>query len=259
MGRLNNANKGPPTEAELARQLKIKVGVVKRCVSSVVECSERRIEDGGWMGVWGVGCGMHARTPARSQARCRRSHHTAQDVLIVCCPVCPLPFFFCSIPHSIDRLVKEVAAYEQEAAAQEAKVAGMKAEGKDPYDIKKQEEVLQESYMMIPDSKARLAAAVEDLKAFVVGGRGVGVDRSIDCLADGWRGAVCVSLRCGRGASPACVCASIVRFPARGGTLVSPRTPSHGFNQQEENGEVKEVQAAESFAEASSLIAAQGS
>lgn len=31
MGRLN-VDKGPPTEAELARQLKIKVGVVKRCV-----------------------------------------------------------------------------------------------------------------------------------------------------------------------------------------------------------------------------------
>ncbi len=29
MGRLNN-NNNPPTEAELARQLKIKVGVVKR-------------------------------------------------------------------------------------------------------------------------------------------------------------------------------------------------------------------------------------
>ena len=66
------------------------------------------------------------------------------------------------------RLVKEVAAYEKEAQEQEAKVQGMKAEGKDPYDIKKQEEVLQESYMMIPDSKARLAAAVEDLKAFLV-------------------------------------------------------------------------------------------
>lgn len=33
MGRLNvNKGGGPPTEAELARQLKIKVGVVKRCV-----------------------------------------------------------------------------------------------------------------------------------------------------------------------------------------------------------------------------------
>ncbi len=78
------------------------------------------------------------------------------------------------LPHP-SRLVKEVAAYEKEATEQEAKVAGMKAEGKDPYDIKKQEEVLQESYMMIPDSKARLAAAVEDLKAFLVRG--------------GWRGA----------------------------------------------------------------------
>ena len=44
----------------------------------------------------------------------------------------------------------------------------MRDGGKDPYDIKKQEEVLQESYMMIPDSKARLQAALEDLKAFLV-------------------------------------------------------------------------------------------
>lgn len=37
MGRLNvNKGGGPPTEAELARQLKIKVGVVKRCVRCVV-------------------------------------------------------------------------------------------------------------------------------------------------------------------------------------------------------------------------------
>lgn len=66
------------------------------------------------------------------------------------------------------RLVKEVAAYGKEAQEQEAKVRAMKEGGRDPYDIKKQEEVLQESYMMIPDSKARLAAAAEDLKAFLV-------------------------------------------------------------------------------------------
>jgi len=29
----------------------------------------------------------------------------------------------------------------------------MRDDGKDPYDIRKQEEVLQESYMMVPDSK----------------------------------------------------------------------------------------------------------
>ena len=44
----------------------------------------------------------------------------------------------------------------------------MRTEGRDSYDIKKQEEVLQESYMMIPDSKSRLQAALEHLAAFLV-------------------------------------------------------------------------------------------
>lgn len=96
--------------------------------------------------------------------------------------------------------MKEVAAYEAEAQAQEAKVQGMKDAGKDPYDVKKQEEVLQESYMMIPDSKARLAAAVEDLKAFLVRvGRWVGGPVGWGCFgidggqACGGGGGVCVS------------------------------------------------------------------
>eukprot|EP00952_Eustigmatos_sp_NYUAD-ZCMA_P008861 36751-Eustigmatos_ZCMA.PRE.1 len=63
---------------------------------------------------------------------------------------------------------KEVVSYEKEAVQQEAKVAKMKEEGRDAYDIKKQEEVLQESYMMIPDSKTRMKASLEDLEAFLV-------------------------------------------------------------------------------------------
>mmetsp|Transcript_33507 Transcript_33507/g.49196 ORF Transcript_33507/g.49196 Transcript_33507/m.49196 type:complete len:92 (-) Transcript_33507:323-598(-) len=43
----------------------------------------------------------------------------------------------------------------------------MKADGRDPYDIKKFEEVLGESYMMVPDSKARLKKALEDLSLFL--------------------------------------------------------------------------------------------
>lgn len=66
------------------------------------------------------------------------------------------------------RMVKEAASYEKEAKAQEAKIQSMRDAGKDSYDIKKQEEVLQESYMMIPDSKARLNGALEDLQAFLV-------------------------------------------------------------------------------------------
>ena len=61
----------------------------------------------------------------------------------------------------IKRMLKEVSGYEKEAVENEARIQKMKDDGKDEYDIKKQEEVLGESYMMIPDSKNRLEAAVE--------------------------------------------------------------------------------------------------
>ncbi|CAM9535227.1 unnamed protein product [Discosporangium mesarthrocarpum] len=79
------------------------------------------------------------------------------------------------------RMVKEVAGYEKEAKENEVKVQKMRDDGKDPYDIRKQEEassswVLQESYMMIPDSKDRLQTSLEDLRAFLAeneGGEGL--------------------------------------------------------------------------------------
>lgn len=43
----------------------------------------------------------------------------------------------------------------------------MNEENRDPYDIKKFEEVLGESYMMIPDSRGRLERALEDLVSYV--------------------------------------------------------------------------------------------
>ena len=63
------------------------------------------------------------------------------------------------------RMVKEVNAYEKEVEQNEARIQKMRDEGKDPYDIRKQEEVLQESYMMVPDSKSRLETALGDLEA----------------------------------------------------------------------------------------------
>lgn len=158
---------------------------------------------------------------------------------------------------STHRLVKEVAAYEKEAQEQEAKVRAMKEDGKDPYDIKKQEEVLQESYMMIPDSKARLAAAVEDLKAFLVrpAWQGKGVGPFVWCVSATLSGARGVPVR-RRDCFSDC-CGSIDAH------LLGGRSHEHGRSIhpsiQEEHAEVKEVQAAESFAEASSLVAAEGS
>uniref|UniRef100_A0A6V2H5K8 Tubulin-specific chaperone A n=2 Tax=Ditylum brightwellii TaxID=49249 RepID=A0A6V2H5K8_9STRA len=65
------------------------------------------------------------------------------------------------------RLAKEAGYYEKEVKENEGKLAKMKADGRDPYDIKKFEEVLGESYMMVPDSKARLKKALEDLSLFL--------------------------------------------------------------------------------------------
>jgi tubulin-specific chaperone A len=68
----------------------------------------------------------------------------------------------------VKRMQKEVASYEKEVVQNEAKIAKMREDGRDEYDIKKQEEVLQESYMMIPDSKSRLESAIEALEACIV-------------------------------------------------------------------------------------------
>jgi len=67
------------------------------------------------------------------------------------------------------RMAKEVAAYELEVTTNEARIQKMRDDGKDIYDIRKQEEVLQESYMMVPDSKTRLEAVMEELRAAVDG------------------------------------------------------------------------------------------
>jgi len=66
------------------------------------------------------------------------------------------------------RLLKEVAYYKQEVNDNETKLETMKSDtSKDPYDIKQFEKVLDESYMMVPDSERRLKQALEDLTAFV--------------------------------------------------------------------------------------------
>ena len=80
---------------------------------------------------------------------------------------------------------KEVASYEKEVITNEARIQKMRDDGKDEYgkhflvwyiclyttlhvlDIRKQEEVLQESYMMIPDSKNRLGKAVDELDSLL--------------------------------------------------------------------------------------------
>lgn len=63
----------------------------------------------------------------------------------------------------VKRLAKEKSAYQQECVKEEQKVEKMKTDGKDSHDIKKQQEVLEESRAMIPDCQRRLAVAWDDL------------------------------------------------------------------------------------------------
>ena len=66
------------------------------------------------------------------------------------------------------RLLKEVAFYVEEVKENEKIVESMKLDSsKDEYDVKRYEQVLAESYMMIPDSQKRLQNAIEDLDGFL--------------------------------------------------------------------------------------------
>mmetsp|Transcript_34321 Transcript_34321/g.82679 ORF Transcript_34321/g.82679 Transcript_34321/m.82679 type:complete len:170 (+) Transcript_34321:162-671(+) len=66
------------------------------------------------------------------------------------------------------RLIKEVAFYEKEVQDNESQLQTMKLDStKTQFDIKKFIEVVDESRMMIPDSKRRLDDALRDLEEFV--------------------------------------------------------------------------------------------
>jgi tubulin-specific chaperone A len=65
------------------------------------------------------------------------------------------------------RLSNEADYYKREAKENEIKLAKMRSDGRDPYDIKKFEEVLDESYMMIPDSEERFRRSIVVLRSFL--------------------------------------------------------------------------------------------
>mmetsp|Transcript_5762 Transcript_5762/g.6619 ORF Transcript_5762/g.6619 Transcript_5762/m.6619 type:complete len:108 (-) Transcript_5762:605-928(-) len=65
------------------------------------------------------------------------------------------------------RIFKELGKYEEELVKEEAKTSKMREEGKDPHDIKHQEQVQEEAAMMVPDCKRRLEAALQDLTSYV--------------------------------------------------------------------------------------------
>ncbi|XP_026463787.1 tubulin-specific chaperone A-like [Ctenocephalides felis] len=67
----------------------------------------------------------------------------------------------------VKRLTKEADCYEKEAEQQKKRVISYKDQGKGEYEIRKQEEVLQEALMMVPDCRRRLQKAYEGLKSIL--------------------------------------------------------------------------------------------
>ncbi|OQV25792.1 putative Tubulin-specific chaperone A [Hypsibius exemplaris] len=67
----------------------------------------------------------------------------------------------------VRRLYKEKISYEKELEKERGKLTGMRQKGEDEYRVKKQEEVVQECLMMIPNCKIRLSNAWTDLKTSI--------------------------------------------------------------------------------------------
>lgn len=69
--------------------------------------------------------------------------------------------------NSVKRVHKEFLSYEKEKDKETARVEKMKAENADPHDLKQAEAVLQESALMIPETRQRLEAVFSDLQAYL--------------------------------------------------------------------------------------------
>jgi tubulin-specific chaperone A len=64
--------------------------------------------------------------------------------------------------------LKEVEHYKDEVVLNEKKVDEMKRDtSKDIYDVRRYEDILNESYMMVPDSSKRLQLAITDLSTYI--------------------------------------------------------------------------------------------
>lgn len=67
----------------------------------------------------------------------------------------------------VKRLAKEKTVYEKEVNTEIARLQKFKNEGRDDHVLRKQDEVIQECQMMIPDSKRRLQKEFEVLEKYL--------------------------------------------------------------------------------------------
>ncbi|KAH7961168.1 tubulin-specific chaperone A [Rhipicephalus sanguineus] len=69
----------------------------------------------------------------------------------------------------VKRMTKEKAAYLKEVEVERERAAKMKEMGKEEYDVKRQEQVINETLSMVPDSHKRLLVAYNELKEVLEG------------------------------------------------------------------------------------------
>ena len=70
--------------------------------------------------------------------------------------------------NAVKRTTKEYLYYFKEKDAEEGKLAKMRADGADTYDIKQQENVVQESTVMIPERRKSLEGLLADLRSALI-------------------------------------------------------------------------------------------
>ncbi|KAG2193756.1 hypothetical protein INT47_005037 [Mucor saturninus] len=76
----------------------------------------------------------------------------------------------------VKRIYKEHIGYGKEAETQQKRIDKLIASGADEYDVRKQKEVLDETLMMIPDVKKRLASAYQELQNQLENGENDDID-----------------------------------------------------------------------------------
>lgn len=64
----------------------------------------------------------------------------------------------------VKRITREFESYEKEVAKDKDRISKLRESGSDEHTIKKQEDVLQETLSMLPNTRKRLQDAVEDLQ-----------------------------------------------------------------------------------------------
>lgn len=68
---------------------------------------------------------------------------------------------------ALARLIKEEGLYQKELKEQEEHVQGLKSSNADSYEIKKQEEVLEDTRKVIPEVRKKISEAQESLESYI--------------------------------------------------------------------------------------------